>query len=82
MSGLSVNCDICRTLVQDITNGYYTCDQQCDWDKCKGCYNTFNEQRARLQAQAGIQVIQGKTCDKGQVLQFSNMPRSRAPYNG
>jgi len=37
--GSSVNCDKCRRLIVDVANGHYTCDEKCDYDECKDCYN-------------------------------------------
>ena len=34
---VNVFCDSCDLNIQDIKNGYYTCDQLCDYDICISC---------------------------------------------
>lgn len=34
--GVAINCDICRASI-DYKTGYFTCNQDCDWDHCLNC---------------------------------------------
>ena len=41
--GTNLACDICKNSIPDITDGYATCDANCDYDACRNCYKFHNE---------------------------------------
>jgi len=40
VSGNNIYCDACKINI-NIPGGFYTCDQSCNWDLCKDCYEAM-----------------------------------------
>jgi hypothetical protein len=69
----SLSCNKCNAGIQDVTQGYYTCDYQCDYDLCKGCFE--GEYVNHLIHVPGQHVV-GITCNRGKPLKPRDITRA------
>jgi len=52
LDGTNIKCDVCR-LPLAVSNGYYTCTQNCNYDMCKECFNQTKFHKIAFQKVCG-----------------------------